>query len=100
MLIRAIGPSLTSFGVQGVLADPLLEVFAAGSTTARVSNDNWAGASALVSAFATVGAFPLPLTTSRDAALTTTLPAGAYSAKVSGVGNTTGEALLEIYELP
>jgi sugar lactone lactonase YvrE len=100
VLIRAIGPSLTAFGISGALADPRLDVFSAGSTTARASNDNWAGATALVNAFTSVGAFPLPLTASRDAALVTTLPAGAYTAQVSGVGNSTGEALLEIYELP
>jgi len=99
VLVRAIGPSLAQFGITG-LADPFLEIFAAGSTTARVTNDNWAGATALVNAFAAVGAFPLPLAASRDAALVTSLPPGAYSARVSGVGNTTGEALLEIYEAP
>jgi sugar lactone lactonase YvrE len=100
VLIRAIGPSLTAFGVTGVLANPRLDIFAAGSTAVRVSNDNWAGATALVNAFTSVGAFPLPLGASLDAALVTTLPPGGYSAQVSGVGNTTGEALLEIYELP
>jgi sugar lactone lactonase YvrE len=100
VLIRAIGPSLSVFGITAPLADPRLDVFAAGSTTARTSNDNWAGSATLITAFGQVGAFPLPSATSRDAALVTVLPPGAYSAQVSGVGNTTGEALLEIYELP
>jgi hypothetical protein len=51
-------------------------------------------------AFTSVGAFDLPDAASRDAALVVTVPAGAYTAQVSGVGNATGEALIEIYELP
>jgi hypothetical protein len=46
-----------------------------------------------------VGAFALPAD-SRDAALVLTLPPGSYTAQVSGVANTVGVALVEIYELP
>ena len=49
---------------------------------------------------ASVGAFDLPDPASRDAALVVTVPAGAFTAQVSGVGGATGEALIEIYELP
>ena len=100
MLIRAIGPTLTAFGLSGVLQDPRLDVFRSGETTALASNDNWGGAGPLVNAFTTVAAFPLPSAASRDAALLVTLNPGAYSAQISGVGGTSGEALLEIYELP
>jgi Cu+-exporting ATPase len=51
-------------------------------------------------AFTSAGAFDLPDATSRDAALVVTAPAGAFTVQVSGVGNATGEALIEIYELP
>ncbi len=37
---------------------------------------------------------------SRDAALLTTLPPGGYSVQVTGVNNTTGAALVEVYEVP
>ena len=37
---------------------------------------------------------------SEDAALIATLPPGSYTAQVSGVGNTTGIAIVEVYELP
>jgi hypothetical protein len=37
---------------------------------------------------------------SRDALLMVTLPPGAYSAQVSGVGAPNGVALVEIYVLP
>jgi hypothetical protein len=54
----------------------------------------------MTGAFAQVGAFALGGGSSRDAALLVTLPPGSYTAQVSGVGNTTGVALIEVYELP
>ena len=100
ILLRAIGPTLASFGVLGTLADPKLDVFAASSSVPIASNDNWAGTFALTTAFTTVGAFPLPSGASKDAALLLTLDPGTYSAQVSGLGSSTGEVLLEIYEHP
>jgi hypothetical protein len=102
VLIRAIGPSLAQFGVTGVLADPQLALFRQGATTAMQQNDNWLSApnvAQLGLASAQVGAFTLPAT-SRDSALLVTLEPGSYTAQVSGVGNTTGVALVEIYEVP
>jgi sugar lactone lactonase YvrE len=97
VLIRAVGPTLGSFGVPGVLADPKLEVFTAGGVL-LASNDNWLPS--LSSTFAQVGAFALNAD-SRDAALLVNLNAGAsYTVQVSGVNYTTGEALIEIYEVP
>lgn len=97
LLIRAVGPQLAALGVTGTLADPRLDVFRSGTAAAIASNDNWDAA--LASTFTSVGAFALTAN-SRDAALVTTLTAGAYTVQVSGVANTTGEALVEIYELP
>ena len=96
VLIRAVGPTLASFGVAGALADPQLEVLDGGGRSLG-SNDNWSPV--LSSTFGRVGAFPL-LSGSRDAAALVTLTAGAsYTVKVSGVNNTTGEALIEVYEV-
>jgi len=104
VLIRAIGPTLGAppFNVPGTVADPQLTLF--NSASAKLAeNDNWsvlpAQATALTTAFTSVGAFPLPAG-SRDAALLTTLPPGGYSVQVSGVNNTTGVALVEVYEVP
>lgn len=102
VLIRAVGPTLGGFGVDGVLADPKLELFQGGSATAISTNDNWGAASnaAQVAAAATsVGAFPLALE-SKDAVLLVTLPPGSYTAQISGVNNTSGAALVEVYEVP
>lgn len=96
LLIRAVGPTLTQFGVSGALADPQLEVIdSAGRIIAE--NDNWG--QSLNPTFSRVGAFPLGAG-SKDAATLVNLSAGkTYTVRVSGVGATTGEALLEIYEV-
>jgi|LauGreSuBDMM15SN_2_FD.fasta_scaffold15533_1 M6 family metalloprotease-like protein len=96
VLIRAVGPGLSQFGLTGVLADPLLRVFDA-SNTLVTSNDSWA--SRLSTTFTQVGAFALPAG-SKDAALLATLNAGtSYTAQVSGSDGGTGEALVEVYEV-
>jgi hypothetical protein len=95
LLIRAVGPKLGAFGVTGFLVDPKLEVYS--GTTKLVENDNWT--SDLSATFSAVGAFSLDAS-SRDAALKTTLQPGSYTVQVSGVANGTGEALIEIYEVP
>jgi hypothetical protein len=105
LLIRGVGPRLAAgFGVTGVLTDPKVELFLSegGRSTLFAGNDNWAesGTMPARAAFVSAGAFDLPDANSRDAALVVTVPAGAFTAQVSGVGNATGEALIEIYELP
>ena len=102
MLVRAVGPALGAFGVAGALANPHLRLFR--GTELIGENDDWgqgagSDASAIAAAAAKTGAFALPAG-SRDAAILLTLPAGAYSAHVSGANNTTGIALVEIYEVP
>jgi hypothetical protein len=102
VLIRGVGPALTQFGVGGVLADPQLALYRQGASSPMDQNDNWLTATnapqvGLVAG--QVGAFALA-PNSRDAALLVTLEPGAYTAQVSGVGNSTGVALIEIYEAP
>ncbi len=100
VLIRGVGPTLTSYGLTGVLADPELKLFRQGETDPIETNDNWGGGAALSSAFPTVGAFDLTAPDSTDAAMLVELPAGIYSAQVSGVGDSTGVALVELYIMP
>ncbi len=99
VLVRAIGPTLGAapFNVPAVVADPQLALFAGQIQIA--ANDNWGGAAALSAAFAQVGAFALPAA-AQDAALLATLQPGSYTARVTGVGGTSGVALIEIYEVP
>lgn len=100
VLIRGVGPSLAGFGVTGLLANPQISVFT--GTTVVASNDNWevnttGTATQISNASAQVGAFPLTAG-SKDAALLLTLQPGVYSVQVTGVGNTTGVALIEVYD--
>jgi hypothetical protein len=97
VLIRAVGPGLTQFGVPGVLTDPVLAVFN-GATKINV-NDNWGGNADVVGLATAVGAFALPAT-SKDAVLAITLPPGSYSVQVAGADGGTGVALVEVYEVP
>jgi hypothetical protein len=95
VLIRAAGPSLGALGVGGTLADPKLEVYDS-SGRLIAENDNWSPSTAVTSS--SVGAFPFQAL-SKDSALVLNLEPGNYTAQVSGVGNTTGVAIVEVYEV-
>jgi uncharacterized protein (DUF1800 family) len=96
VLVRAVGPGLAAFGVGDTLDDPVLNLFDAKNAVVA-SNNDWNAADA--GAFAQVGAFPLPAS-SKDAVVVATLPAGAYTAQISGAGSAnTGVAILEVYDL-
>lgn len=100
MLVRALGPTLTRFGVDGVLVNPSLKVVS-GSGETLASNDDWGVATnlaELTDATARSGATPLPAD-SKDSAVVVTLAPGNYTALVSGVGNTTGVALVEVWDV-
>lgn len=94
VLIRAVGPGLSQFGVGGVLADPILELHDA--TSILATNDNWLPADATTMSDA--GAFALTAG-SKDAAIVTTLNPGPYTAIVSGVNRTNGLGLVEVYDI-
>ncbi|MBI5691469.1 MAG: immunoglobulin domain-containing protein [Verrucomicrobia bacterium] len=96
LLIRAVGPKLGGFGVTGFLVDPKLEVYS--SAGAKLTeNDDWSAT--LAPTFTAVAAFPLDAG-SKDAALLTTVAPGSYTVQVRGADGGTGEALIEIYEVP
>lgn len=97
VLIRGIGPTLGNYGVPGVLADPYVVIQQGDTKIAR--NDNWDGDPASAAATTARGAFPLA-TDSRDAALLISLARGNYTVLVRGGGDTTGLALVEVYEVP
>ena len=102
VIVRAIGPELSQFGVPDSLANPTLELH--DSTGALIaSNDNWQ--------FTIIGGIITgdqrveirqsghapgnPL----ESAIIADLPPGNYTAIVRGVNNTTGVALVEVYDL-
>ncbi len=113
ILIRGIGPSLEAFGVTGSLADPVLKLHQGSTVIAQ--NDDWevpqaigatslpggapASGTDIVSASSRFGAFAL-VAGSKDAALLLTLAPGVYTVALSGADNTTGTALVEVYQAP
>jgi len=99
VLVRASGPALSKFGVSGVLSDPELTIYRSDGT-AVASNDDWMvvrDPAITAATAARVGAFAFG-SGSLDAAVVATLPPGAYTAVVSGVGSATGNALVEVYD--
>lgn len=102
VLLRGVGPTLTRFGLgqNAVLADPLLTLKDAAGTTLR-TNDDWASgddAAAIAAASVSGGAFALT-NGSKDAALLVMLAPGAYTVQLSGVNNTTGIGIVEVYDV-
>ncbi len=96
LLIRGSGPALEAFGVPNVLRDPQLQLFdEAGKSF--VQNDNWQTSPGIAELFARMGAFAFPAG-SKDAAITTSLGSGAYSAQLTSVDGGTGVALVELYD--
>jgi hypothetical protein len=92
VLLRAIGPSLTGFGVPDALADPVMELH--GPTGFVTGNDNWRD-----SKEEEIKATGIPPTNDLESAIITELDAGSYTAIVRGNGTSSGIALVEVYDL-
>jgi hypothetical protein len=92
VIIRAIGPSLSQFGIDNPLADPVLQL--QGSSIATVTNDNWRD-----SQEAQIQADGIPPTNDLESAIDANLAPGNYTATVSGKDGGTGVALIEVYDL-
>lgn len=110
-MIRGLGPKLVEFGVANAHPDPRLELYPPPLTTAG-SNDSWNGGATdeLLESipwrewmFRRIGLPPLTRN-SKDATLVITLPPGAYTVQLRAgafsPADTTGVALLEMYEMP
>jgi hypothetical protein len=96
ILVRAIGPSLTQFGVPNVLADPMLELHGPGSFV-TVMNNNWRENPTQEAQIQATGIAPAD---DLESAIDATLAPGAYTAIVRGSGsNGSGVALIEVYNL-
>jgi hypothetical protein len=93
VLVRALGPSLTAFGVSGALPDPFLELRnSEGSLVAE--NDNWR--SDQEQQIIDTG---IPPSNDKESAIISTLAPGNYTALVYGAGASEGIALVEVYNL-
>jgi len=95
VIIRAIGPSLTNYGVPGALPNPQLQLVRMSDNATIATNDDW-GTSAYVAQIQNAGLAPVsPL----ESVIYATLQPGLYTAVVSGVNGGTGVGLVEVYEI-
>jgi uncharacterized protein YggT (Ycf19 family) len=102
VIIRAIGPELTQYGISDALANPKLELY--NGTGALIgTNDDWQTTiiggvitSNQVSDIQNSGRAP---TAASESAIIADLQPGNYTAIVRGVSNTTGVALVDVYDL-
>ena len=102
VIIRALGPELTQFGVPNVLINPTLELHD-GTGALLASNDNWQTTiiggiimQSQVQRIINSGHAPMD---PRESAIVANLPAGNYTAIVRGVSDTRGIGLAEVYDL-
>jgi hypothetical protein len=102
VIIRAIGPELTQYGVPNALANPTLELH--DSTGALIaSNNNWAttiiGGIVTANQVRDIQASGYAPTNGLESAIIADLPPGNYTAILRGLNNLTGVALVEVYDL-
>jgi hypothetical protein len=93
VLIRALGPSLATFGINGALQDPTLELRDGNGALLR-ENDNWQADQQ-----GEIEATLIPPPNAAESAIVATLTPGNYTAVVRGKNETTGVALVEIYNI-
>jgi phosphodiesterase/alkaline phosphatase D-like protein len=101
ILVRAVGPTLASYGITDPVMQPVLSLYH--GATKMAASERWDAsddsASLLNDAFARAGAFPLN-ENGGDAALLLTLEPGAYSVRVKNAGPSAGATLVELYAVP
>ena len=105
IIVRAVGPALTQFGVANPLRAPVLRILDAAG---RPYENGYAYPAVvggltyeqdLADSLARCGAFPIPRGT-RDVVVMMPFPAGLYTAQVTSADGGTGTVLVEIYEVP
>lgn len=117
VLVRGRGPSLggAPILIPGVLPDPILTIFSGATPIAQ--NDNWQDPPSCSPPFTcgtpgqitgtgldpcqpNPGETTPPPNCSLESAILITLPPGAYTLQITGVGGATGVGLVEIFEIP
>jgi len=97
VLVRGLGPTLTSFGINGVLPNPFLTLHYAdllGSETVLATNDNWKDTQQ--DAISATGLAPSDDT---EAAIIRSLAPGTYTAVLTDADGGSGVGLIEVYDL-
>jgi phospholipase/lecithinase/hemolysin len=93
VIVRALGPTLSTFGVSGALADPTIAIFNS-SNILVASNDNWRNTQETEIA---ASGFAPP--NDLESAIIATLAPGSYTAVATGKNGGTGVGLVDLYEL-
>ena len=94
VILRAIGPTLTDFGVPGALADPTLELYEGG--TLLFDNDDWRNSTQQAEI---AGSGFAPNKDAESAIIWTLAPGVNYTAIVRGKNGTTGVGIVEAFDL-
>ncbi len=92
VLVRALGPTLSSLGVSGALQDPMLELHRPDGSVDL--NDDWRQTQQ-----AEIEATQLAPTFNSESAILATLTPGSYTAVVRGKNSSSGVGLVEVYDL-
>jgi hypothetical protein len=94
IVVRGMGPSLTGAGVANALADPMLELRDANGAI-LASNNDWQDNPVQAAELTAAGLAP---SNNLECGIAATLPAGLYTALLSGVNGSVGVGLIEVYD--
>jgi len=94
IVVRGLGPSLSSFGISNTLADPTLELRDENGTLLRANND-WQDDPAQAAQITAAGLAP---SNTKESAIAANLPPGLYTAILAGLNNGTGVGTVEVYD--
>jgi hypothetical protein len=102
IMVRALGPFLTQFGITDALANPRLEIY--DQSNLRVAtNDNWKstelGVLITSDQSGEIAGSGLAPSNDLESAIIAHLLPGPYTAVVSGVGNTTGTGIVDAFDM-
>lgn len=92
VVLRGLGPSLSSFGLTGLLLDPVVELHAANGSVITM-NDNWKDTQRSL-----IEGTVFQPSDDRESVILATLSPAAYTAILTGKNNTTGVGVVEVYD--
>lgn len=95
LVLRALGPSLSAYGIVNALAVPTLELHDGNGTLVRF-NDNWGDNALQARQISLTGLAPTDI---RESGMAVTLEPGNYTAIVRGKDTSFGLALFEVYDV-
>jgi hypothetical protein len=104
IIVRAIGPSLTPFGVADALPNPSLEIHDSNNNNAIVArNDNWQttqiGGIISSDQSAEIGASAFKPGNNSESAIIANLAPGTYTGVVTGIGTSSGTAVVDAFDM-